>query len=115
MKRLRILGQQYEDAFYRVFDNMISNFDLYAPGARENYGGVVSVVFDNGNGISWGRILGVIVFSSKLCIQAARDNRQDVVDTIYTWLCELFGSEQLSNWMLEHNGWVCKCRFHLLF
>lgn len=107
MKRLRILGDQYEEAFFRVFDDMINNFELYTPQARDNFSGVVSVVFDNGNGIAWGRILGVIVFSSKLCIKAMRDNRPDVVENIYTWLSELFATEQLSNWMAEHDGWVC--------
>lgn len=108
LETLRLMGERFEAAYFDAFDNMLETFDITAPDAEDNFRGVAQVLFQNytPDGISWGRIVGLIVFASRVSIKAVEEGHLEIVDNVVTWTCNILESPSLRNWFNRHNGWV---------
>lgn len=106
IETMRLFGEQFERAYFSAFDNMIEDFDVTAPDAEENFSGVAVDLFNND--VNWGRIIGLLVFASQLSLKAIHPDihRQDLVNQIVNWTCNILQSDAIGNWMANHNSWV---------
>lgn len=103
---MRTLGKQFERAYSDNFDNMLDDFDITSENAEGNFNNVVRILFNNG--VRWGRIVGLVVFASKLSLKAVHPsvNRRDLVSTIVLWTCNVLQSHDVCDWMAANNNWV---------
>lgn len=104
MRTMRTLGQQFDAAYNNAFDDMTADINIDGPEVDEAFASICLVLFENG--IAWGRIVGLIVLSSKLSRKAIEANVPDQVDNIIQLTTSYLQSPRFTRWITEHGGWV---------
>lgn len=104
MRTMRLLGQQFEEAYNNAFEDMTRNISVSGPEAHEAFVSICSVLFENG--IQWGRIVGLIVFAAKLSFKAMEANVPNQVENIVLWTTNHLNSPPFLTWINQHGGWV---------
>jgi len=106
-RTLRLLGDEFESAYFDVFDDMTGTINIYGADLKDAFTSIADAVFVNHNGgIQWGRIVGLFVLSAKLCVKAMDCNRPDIVDLIVIWTTDYLDDNRFSTWISQHGGWV---------
>ena len=104
VKTVRLLALHFERKYEDRFEEMTATIDLLDHWSREAIEGVSKGLFEDG--IRWGRIMGLIVFSARLSLNAMERDLPDRVDDIVEWTSDYLLSDFFRNWILTHGGWV---------
>ena len=97
------------DRFESMYNNKFEEIDRSIDALDEvDSKFVAELLLDNGTGIQWGRIVGLLVFSSRLCIRAMHNERPSGLDDIIDWTICYLSSPRISKWIYDHGSWVCR-------
>ncbi|XP_067934775.1 bcl-2-like protein 2 [Watersipora subatra] len=110
MRTMRTLGQQFEDSYTTTFEDMTRDIDVTGPEAQDSISNISSVLFSDG--IRWGRVVGLIVFSAKLSVKAMEANLPDQVNNIVSWTTSHLKLPRFRLWLEQNNKWEGFVKFY---
>jgi hypothetical protein len=100
---LRDLADSFEDKNPEGFREMVRQLNINARTAYPSFMAVAQDLFQDG--IRWGRIVGLYALAAAVVVECVRRKLNDYVVLVYDWLLT-FMSENLLEWINDHNGWV---------
>lgn len=114
---VRILLRLYdevENGNGTTLDDLCESFDLYCAEARDRYEIITKEIFSDG--VNWGRIVMIFLFSAKLALQCKENEHEHLIREVIDWVRVAIGKR--SYWIKNAgNGWVSiiSClKFYLL-
>ncbi|CAL1548241.1 unnamed protein product [Lymnaea stagnalis] len=108
-RQLARLGDDINEKYADIFDQMISDLNLGVDGETEPYEAFANIgrrVFSSG--INWGRIMILLGFGYRIAITKLKTqitNFARFLASIVSFICRFVISERISKWIADHGGW----------
>ena len=102
-KTMRILGDEFEQRYTGVFQEMCNQLHITPGTAYPTFIGIVNELFSDG--VKWGRVVALFSFGGALAVQCVEKEMPHLVENIVDWLTQYIDTH-LGTWINDHNGWV---------
>lgn len=103
-------GEQFGFMFTQAFQDVASHLSITNDTAQQCFKNVMDELFKDG--INWGRVIGLFVFGSALCVDCVDNNMSEMVPHIADWMTSYL-DEHINLWIQRHGGWVSQQGFYL--
>lgn len=98
-------GEQFGFLFTQSFRDVASHLNITPDTAQQCFESVMDELFRDG--INWGRIIGLFVFGSAMCLDCIDSNMGELVPDIADWMTAYL-DDHISLWIQRNGGWVSR-------
>lgn len=95
-------GEQFGFLFTQSFRDVASHLSITPDTAQQCFESVMEELFRDG--INWGRIIGLFVFGSAMCLDCIDSNMSELVPDIADWMTAYL-DDHISLWIQRNGGW----------
>ena len=104
---LRSMGNEFEERYTQVFQNMCSQLDITPQNIRNTFLCTANELY-TGQEIKWGRIVALFAFAGCLAADCVAKGMPDQVDQVLELTTDYI-NHNLMSWISQNGHWVSKC------